>query len=675
MHLRLNREIGEVRLLRLNLEDRNKPRPPTEGNLLSLQLDHHRHGETPYVALSYVWGDPDNQVAILVNNVELTVRRNLYYALAELRRQRTEAWVWVDAICIDQANDDEKSWEVNRMRDIFQKAETVYHWLGPEADDSDFLLDWAAAFGREASQADVLGFVAMCPGAQEEFLLRFLSDKHPDIVPKPTSRGSSSSDMSTEMLEDNASIFTHRAAPFLVQLAIQPPPDLSSARMSKAMEALLRRSFFQRLWIVQELAVARNGVFLCGSRRLQVDHFDSILAVTNRRLSVPSLKILDKLKAKANPGTTSQQWLGGFNRNLIDNPALMVRRRRHNEGFPSLLSILQCSMGSLDMPMLDAADPRDLVFGLLGVSYDAGFLNLVADYSKSTIQLFTAVTRAFIRHDKKYLLGFSTFPKDLTGLPSWVPDWPRMCREGVPFFPISYGFPRFKASLDEQQSPEHSVGEAEDSPTLLLSGFRLGSITSILDTQSILNAREPLMSKIVEFSYESGITDDETIIRTCIMDDTTILGVTARTDSTYLGLAQKVFRGQERIEEEDRTPEDAALLSRYECLRDGIEGGRDTLIQLQFASFSWDVQRTVASSFRGGKRTLFATDGGGLGLGPSYMQKGDFIAILFGHKAPVILRPVESEWYSFVGEAYVDGVMDGDAMEEGKINREDFKIV
>jgi hypothetical protein len=131
----------------------------------------------------------------------------------------------------------------------------------------------------------------------------------------------------------------------------------------------------------------------------------------------------------------------------------------------------------------------------------------------------------------------------------------------------------FKPSLNRQQSPEHSVGEAEDSHTFLLSEFPLGSITSNLDTQSTLNAREPLMNEIVNFFSEISITDNETIIRTCIMDDTTLLGVTARTDSTYLGLAQKVFRGQECIEEEDRTPEDAPLLSRYKRLRDRIEGG------------------------------------------------------------------------------------------------------
>ncbi|KAK4208620.1 heterokaryon incompatibility protein-domain-containing protein [Rhypophila decipiens] len=566
MYRRLNREKREIRLIRISFDDQSEDGP------LSLQLEHHQHGETPYVALSYVWGDPDNQVAIFVNKIQFSILQNLYHALERLRQQRTEGWVWVDAICIDQANDDEKSWEVNRMREVFQKAETVYHWLGPEADDSDFLLDWAAEFGREAFRADMLGFAAKSPNEQEECLLRFLGEKHPDLAPKPISRGPSSSDMSS----------THKTASFLVQLAIQDPPDLSSTRMNKAMDAFLRRSFFQRLWIVQELAVSRHSVFLCGNRRLPVDHIESVLALTGRRLWGQT--ILHDVKANAHPGATNREWLRDFNRNLIDIPALELRRRRLQGHYSSLFSILELGIGVYDMPMLVAADPRDIVFGVLGVSCNATVLNLSADYSKSTIHVFTAVTRAFIRHCIDYRLGYSFFPKNLDGLPSWVPDWPRLCREGVPYFPVSRGYPQFKASLNTQQPPEHLVGEVEDSPTLLLSGFRLGSIASVLDTQlifcqsrgGILNTstrfifdeRETvtLTNEVQKFCYEKGITKDETIIRTCLMDDITLHGICARTNRTFLGIAQKTFHGQECIEE-DLKPEDMELLSQYEDLK------------------------------------------------------------------------------------------------------------
>ena len=97
-----------------------------------------------------------------------------------------------------------------------------------------------------------------------------------------------------------------------------------------------------------------------------------------------------------------------------------------------------------------------------------------------------------------------------------------------------------------------------------LSGFRLGSITSTLDAESVFDAREPPTNRILRFYRENGITDNAAIIRTCVADDITFLGLQSRVDSTYLGLAKKAFRGEDRIEEENLTPEDTARLSRYE---------------------------------------------------------------------------------------------------------------
>lgn len=63
---------------------------------------------------------------------------------------------------------------------------------------------------------------------------------------------------------------------------------------------------------------------------------------------------------------------------------------------------------------------------------------------------------------------------------------------------------------------------------------------------------------------------------------------------------------------------------------------------------------------------LFATDSGALGTGLWDMEAGDIVCILFGGKVPYILRPTQNEGqYLFMGECYVKGLMQGEAMDMG----------
>jgi Heterokaryon incompatibility protein (HET) len=85
-----------------------------------------------YDALSYVWGDPENQKDIEVDGACYRVSANLFEALWHLRRERVSRVLWADAICINQRDDREKSQQVMMMADIYRNARTVQIWLGPE---------------------------------------------------------------------------------------------------------------------------------------------------------------------------------------------------------------------------------------------------------------------------------------------------------------------------------------------------------------------------------------------------------------------------------------------------------------------------------------------------------------------------------------------------------------
>lgn len=59
----------------------------------------------------------------------------------------------------------------------------------------------------------------------------------------------------------------------------------------------------------------------------------------------------------------------------------------------------------------------------------------------------------------------------------------------------------------------------------------------------------------------------------------------------------------------------------------------------------------------------FMSRKGYVGLGPKIMAQGDLICIRFGAQVPYILRQSQGGGYTFVGEAYCDGIMDGEFME------------
>jgi hypothetical protein len=110
----------------------------------------------PYVALSYTWGDPKDTLAIHVNNNVMHVTRNLHSALLHLRLDCSRT-LWVDAVCIDQQNNVEKSDQVQLMREIYHRAIHVTVWLGPSDDTSDGVMDYLNMLGEEALLCNVSG--------------------------------------------------------------------------------------------------------------------------------------------------------------------------------------------------------------------------------------------------------------------------------------------------------------------------------------------------------------------------------------------------------------------------------------------------------------------------------------------------------------------------------------
>lgn len=121
---------GEIRLLTIYPSQYPKA-------AVRCHLRHELLESAVYEALSYVWGSSSSTGMILVDEEEVTVTPNLLAALRCLRGIENERVLWVDAICINQKDDREKSTQVQAMGSIFSKATVVNCWLGETGEESD----------------------------------------------------------------------------------------------------------------------------------------------------------------------------------------------------------------------------------------------------------------------------------------------------------------------------------------------------------------------------------------------------------------------------------------------------------------------------------------------------------------------------------------------------------
>lgn len=187
--------------------------------------------QTPsYHALSYAWGSPilDHDIRILSGSSFqlLPVTKNLHTALKHLRRLSASRTLWIDAVCINQSDTEERSQQVARMADVYRSAEKVVVWLGPKGNGSDLAL---AAMTTTASKLQVDWYHYTIRPASEDTDFSWLDTENP--LP----------------FDDE----TYRSIAFL-----------------------LERPWFERLWIWQEVFLAADRAeILCGNNTLTWDVF------------------------------------------------------------------------------------------------------------------------------------------------------------------------------------------------------------------------------------------------------------------------------------------------------------------------------------------------------------------------------------------------------------------
>ncbi|TVY48619.1 Heterokaryon incompatibility protein 6,OR allele [Lachnellula cervina] len=109
--------------------------------------------EPDYEALSYTWGDVNDTRSIEVEGSSrvVSITSNLHLALKYLRFEHEERTLWVDALCINQADLKERTHQVSRMKSIYGQASQVVVWLGEAWEGCDTAMEFLRTLAEDKS--------------------------------------------------------------------------------------------------------------------------------------------------------------------------------------------------------------------------------------------------------------------------------------------------------------------------------------------------------------------------------------------------------------------------------------------------------------------------------------------------------------------------------------------
>lgn len=550
----LDKDNEEIRLLHLL--------PGSRGSSCRCTLSHHslKNDNVKYTALSYTWGSQDNPQSIIIEDPanecwSISVTRNLFIALDHIRAENETRTLWIDAICIDQNNIPERSYQVQRMREIYGGAAEVLVWLGPAQDNSD----------RALFDINVISWL---------MILADLTGTRESVYVDTTDY---------DML---------------------------------ALIALLRRPYFRRVWILQEIWAAKGTCLVrCGDSKLQIEHLRNFhhwcvgMLFTDHPNGVSEYadELLQAMKA-------------------IINISLISTGNKP-------ISLFECLSIST---YTKASDPRDYVFAMLGMIRQYERARHLIDYSKNVSQVFSAAAIfSFEAEGNLQFLEDKESFRNNPDLSSWTVDWGFENGEfngrnyfSSELFRASKEAPlQFKAVADQQHLALRGI---------LIAQVRSIEVATVEDFKLSDSSEERFVRE--ESSKLYGTNGLDALWRTVVAD----------TEISVISAVEK-----KRWSKNDD----------WTDIKQRCNEKFSSMVQIMTHPLSYLEQRKLLISSLG-HFALAATE----------VEVGDLMVIFAGGNIPFLIRPTdENGHYKYICTAYVHGIMDGEAWDETDL--QDFTLV
>lgn len=604
-----------------------------------------------YHALSYVWGHGDRDSPILCCGEELNITRSLHATLLAIRMRHyfessphgggTVSYyfprLWIDQICINQQDTEERNRQVRIMRTIYRGADSVLISLGE---------DFAG------------------PAKSVSHLIRAVYNMKSFNLVDPPWKGCFPPDK------------------VLVDMGL---PE-STHNCWSALETMLSMPYFERVWVVQEVIMAKKALIIHEGGVISWNSFlRTMFWFFRHKWDIRNASIL------------------AINYSVPHNDVLDIycdfwsKRGKRSKTLYSLARRLRTLKSTL---------PKDKIFAIAGIADDGNEIAL--EYRKLDWEVFEDFARYTINAEKNLniLSDVTHDDKGRGDTPSWVPRWDA---------PSSFLDKRNKDSKTIYNS-EVSIHPQQESKVLKVKGKNLAVVTSkVLRFDFDPPLKDTVANMTLSLLEKGFLTSDEALtpcakrikeLAWCIIvgeysvpvdetpsddraDGQVLHDLSAyfangflyamhredhETAETYIQTAQIVF---EAVSDYISTRPNGSLelndmfKNWIERLRIQLQTLAPSLLQDRpsvdkflddvFRALDWDRQLryNISTSLLVAPRSFFITNDGYMGVGPPNLEETDVICVLYGGPRPYALRRTSPPGsYNFLGDCYIPGHMD-----------------
>ncbi|KAK5746909.1 hypothetical protein LTR17_000540 [Elasticomyces elasticus] len=597
---------------------------PLRARLETAFLDDKPH----YRAISYAWGPAVCPNILYLGSNVLHITESLHGALRRFRGPVFAVKLWADAVCINQNDVPEREAQVAIMERIYSEADHVLVWLG------------------EASASTALAFR----------MIELLDSSYVSAQANETQIESAF----VAQIQQRPTEWRCGCCGEAFNLDTSGLKQSGIEQGSDALNTIWERPWFMRLWVVQETVLARALTFYHGPHRASAD---SVLAAMNNHYGFRFGSVYDsvELVRQTFAGPLGiLMWLEGRD-----------ERDRTDLGVPSSCFLL------MKTSQAAVKEPRDRVYALRALLESCPEVEdaVLPDYKIDLRKLWTLAALMCLRSSDLQSLAFALAGLQrnsgrTAGLPTWVPDFNTLdaeCRRKAEVYVQRSNGQVASGPFDGNELRFHAVHDPA-SGLLLVEGFRPTTIASIsagselpVDIRTIIDPDDQDSLMLYLCNY----------LLPWYLEVLTFAINTLPRASTALGQHQSFLQhgwhidsnttdGDQRHTEYAKAI--APMLLNVSAM-DALGGDTPSAAQIATELFCF-LEKEAVLEFLDRTRILASTTDHHLAWVPGDTRPGDAVCIFAGTPNPFVLRLDGHEEYEMIGDAYVQGMMDGEVWPE-----------